>query len=220
MEKIFIFGSSGHAKVVAEIVEIEGRYKVLGFIDPFRVKYEKVIGYSVLGSEQDLPTLIAEYQPSGFIVGIGDNFVRSKVARRVLSSTGGLPLVSAIHPSAIVGKDSTIGEGSVLMAGAIVNPGCQIGKGCIVNTNASIDHDSTVQEFSSLAPGSTVGGGVKIGRCTAIGLGASVIHNVSIGDHTVIGAGALVLKNLGSSIVAYGAPAKPIRMRCNGDAYL
>ena len=128
MESILLVGSSGHAKVTADIVEKEGRYQIVGLIDAFRSVGEKTLGYSVLGAEMDLPKLSVEYDVKGLIIGIGDNSVRARIAGHVADICPGLAFVSAVHPSASVGKESTIGVGTVVMAGAVVNPCCQVGR--------------------------------------------------------------------------------------------
>jgi len=220
MENIVIIGSSGHAKVVIDIVEKEGKYKIAGFLDKFRDVGKMICGYRVLGKEEDLPRLVAEYKLSGGIVAIGDNFIRSTVVAKIRGICPEFVFAVAIHPQAIVANDVSIGEGTVVMAGAIINPCCSIGKHCILNTVSCLDHDSIMEDFSSLAPRATTGGNVKIGKFTAISIGATVIHGLHIGEHTVIGAGSTVLTNIDSYKVAYGTPAKEIRDRKAGDKYL
>ncbi|MGH8582041.1 MAG: acetyltransferase [Gammaproteobacteria bacterium] len=220
MDNIVIIGSSGHAKVIIDIVEHEGRYNIAGLLDRYRKAGEQTLGYQVLGQEEDLPELATSRTLRGAIVAIGDNFIRSKVAARVRDVCPDLPFVSAIHPKASIGRDASVGEGTVIMAGVTVNPCCAIGRFCILNTSASLDHDSVMEDFSSLAPRVTTGGNCRIGAYSAVGIGAVLIHDICIGEHTVIGAGAIVLKNLESFSVAYGSPAKAIRERQPGDKYL
>jgi sugar O-acyltransferase (sialic acid O-acetyltransferase NeuD family) len=220
MQDIIIIGSCGHAKVVIDLVEKEGRHRIVGLLDQSRGIGEETLGYRVLGREDDLPRLVAERALAGAIVAIGDNFVRSKVVARVRETCPSLAFVRAVHPAAHVARGVAIGEGTVLMAGATVNPCCSVGNHCILNTNSSLDHDSVMGDFSSLAPRAAAGGDVSIGAFTAIGIGATIIHGVRIGEHTVIGAGSTVLENVGSRQVAFGTPARVIRERRPGDSYL
>jgi sugar O-acyltransferase (sialic acid O-acetyltransferase NeuD family) len=220
MRNIVIIGSSGHAKVVIDLVEKEGKCRIAGLLDQSREIDAETLGYRVLGKEEDLRRLLAGHALAGAIVAIGDNFVRSQVAARVRQACPGLAFVTAVHPGAHVARGVAIGEGTVLMAGATVNPCCSIGSHCILNTNSSLDHDSVMGDFSSLAPRAAAGGDVSIGAFTAIGIGATVIHGVRIGEHTVIGAGSTVLEGVGSRQVAFGTPARVIRERRCGDRYL
>jgi sugar O-acyltransferase (sialic acid O-acetyltransferase NeuD family) len=220
MEQIVIVGSSGHAKVVIDIVERLGRFTIAGLVDGFKAVGEKTLGYPVLGSEADLPRLIESHGLQGCLVAIGDNAVRARMAAGIAASCPDLPFLTVVHPSAIVGRDVDIGPGTVVMAGVTINPSCKIGKLCILNTMASLDHDSRMDDFSSLAPGVITGGNCHIGTHSAIGIGAIVRHGITVGDHTVIGAGSTVVSDIGGHCVAYGVPARAIRKRSEGEQYL
>ena len=50
MKKLFIIGSSGHAKVIIDIIMKEKKYKIVGLIDDF-----KKAGITVLGVSADSP---------------------------------------------------------------------------------------------------------------------------------------------------------------------
>lgn len=220
MKNIAIVGSSGHAKVIIDIVEREGKYKISGLLDQFRKVGEQTLGYEILGQEEDLPRLTKYQSIEGAIVAIGDNFVRSRMAARIAELCPDLCFVSAIHPKAIIARDVSIGEGTVIMAGVSVSPCCSIGRHCILNTNSSLDHDSSMEHFSSLAPRATTGGKCRIGEHSAISIGAILIDGVQVGEHTVIGAGSVVLRNIDPYKVAYGTPARVVRERKAGDKYL
>lgn len=220
MNNIVVIGSSGHAKVIVDIVQQEGRYNITGLLDRFRSVGEQTLGYPILGKEEDLPELVKVHALKGAIVAIGDNFIRSKVAARIKGISPDLPFVCAIHPKASIATEVSIGEGTVVMAGASINPCSSVGRFCILNTNSSLDHDSILEDFASLAPGATTGGNCRIGQYSAISIGTVLIHGIHIGEQTVIGAGSLVMKSIESFVVAYGTPAKAIRNRTPGDKYL
>ncbi|MBN2991573.1 acetyltransferase [Pseudomonas cedrina subsp. fulgida] len=220
MGKILLVGSSGHAKVILDIVEKQGLYTVLGLIDSFRAIGDEVLGYSVIGRESDLPKILAEYSVEGVIVAIGDNSIRGEVSARISELCPHLPFVCAIHPSATIGKGVSIGSGTVVMAGAVVNPCSAVGKFCIINTLAALDHDSVMGDFSSLAPSAVTGGGCKIGKFSAIGIGASLSHGVNVGEHAVVGGKSMVLSDVDPFSVYYGVPAKRIRSRQKSEKYL
>jgi sugar O-acyltransferase (sialic acid O-acetyltransferase NeuD family) len=218
MKPIVLIGAGGHAKVVMDIIEKSGVYRIQGLIDQQKPKGTQVYGYEVLGDESILPALQAEIY--GGIVAIGDNWARSRMVSTIQSMAPGFTFITAIHPSAEIARGALIGEGSVVMAGAIVNSDTSIGKHCIVNTKASVDHDCTMGDFSTLAPRATTGAHVTLGDYSVISLGANVVHSIDIGEHTVIGAGATVLSRIESYVVAYGVPAKVIRKRVAGERYL
>lgn len=220
MEKIVIIGASGHAKVIIDLVEKEGRYAIAGLLDISRKPDETVLGYPILGPEESLADWQEPLGITGGIIAVGDNWIRRKVADNMRKIKADFRFVTAIHPDASIGKEVSLGEGTVVMAGAVVNPVSRIGRFCILNTRCSLDHDSFMGDFASLAPGVTTGGNVSIGAYSAISLGANIIHGVSIGSHSVIGAGATVLEDIPDHTVAYGLPAVVVRERQKGEKYL
>lgn len=220
MNQILLIGASEHAKVVMDVIEKEGRYKIHGSIDTHKPAGEDIFGYKILGAEDMLAALFKSGEVMGGIIAIGDNWTRHKVAGKILALAPEFNFVTTIHPSAVIARGVTIGAGSVLMAGVIVNSDSRVGGHCILNTRSSLDHDCMMGDFSSLAPSATTGGKVSIGAFSAVSLGASIIHGVRIGEQTVLGAGAVALQDIPDHCVAYGVPAKVIRKREAGEKYL
>jgi len=220
MDKVAIIGSSGHARVVIDIIREEGKYSIAGLIDSSKTVGQKALGLPVLGRETDLPLLMNKYGFHRVIIAVGDNFVRSEIARRLSLISSELRFISAVHPRAIVSQDVSIGYGSVVMAGSTLSPGSTLGHFCIVNTQASVDHDSILMDYSSLAPGVITGGNCRIGKMSAICIGTVLVHGTHVGEHSVVGAGSLVLASIESFVVAYGRPAKVVRTRLPGEKYL
>ena len=220
MQNIIVFGASGHGSVVLDCIEQEAKYKVVGFIDSYKKKGTEVNGYAVLGSEYDLPFLIEKHQIYGGIVATGDNWIRNLIVDRILKIVPEFKYISAVHPSAQVGKGVQIGRGSVVMPGVTINANAIIANHCILNTNSSLDHDGFMNNFSSLAPNVCVGGNFILGRGSAICLGTNIIENITVGEYSVVGAGSLLVANVSSCLVVYGAPAKIVRKRIPGEPYL
>lgn len=220
MEKIVIIGASGHAKVIIDIVEKEKHFAIVGLLDMSRKPGDTLLGYPILGPEESLPEFQAVFGITGGIVAIGDNWIRNKVVEKMRKIQPNFQFVSAIHPSASIGKNVEMGAGTVVMAGAVINPDSKIGRFCILNTRCSLDHDGKMGNFSSLAPGVITGGNVHIGAFSAVSLGANIIHGIKIGAHSVVGAGATVLEDIPDHAVAYGVPAKVTRERKKGEKYL
>jgi len=218
--RLVIVGSEGHASVVIDIVERQGAYKIAGLIDSYKPQGTRVLGYEVLGEEQQFPAIMQMLTIDAVIVAIGDNWQRERMVALLISSVPDVSFATAIHPSACVARTVQLGSGTVVMPGSVVNANCRIGHHCILNTNSSLDHDSVMEDYSSLGPNAATGGNVSIGLSTAIGLGASIIHNIRIGSHTVVGAGATVVTSLPERTVVFGTPAKVARTRQIGEQYL
>jgi len=217
---VVISGTSGHASVIADIFERGDEFKIIGFLDPTKAKGSAVGGFSVLGSDDDLPSLLDQHPNLHVIVGIGDNALRHKVHSKITTLSPNVKFANAIHPSAVIGSHCTLGFGNAIMAGVIVNPNSTIGNGVILNTRSSIDHDCTIEDFASIAPGVVTGGNVVVEQFAAVGIGTILKHGVRIGSNCIVGAGSVVLTETNPDTVVYGSPAKTIRKHTFGDSYL
>ena len=204
-EKIFVFGASGHAKVVIDIIEKQGRYKVVFLVDDdLSLKGADFFGYPVIGDKIDL--LAMPDSPRKFIVAIGNNAARCKVSAWLAENR--FEKVSAVHPSAQLSRGALVGAGAVVMAGACINADTVVGEDVIINTRASVDHDCVIADGVHLAPGSTLCGTVRLGAQSIVCAGATIIPNLTIGKNVVIGAGATVINDLPDGVVVVGSPAK------------
>jgi sugar O-acyltransferase (sialic acid O-acetyltransferase NeuD family) len=220
MEPILLLGGGGHAKVVADIVERQSRYRIAGITDTNRAPASRFLDYEVIGHQDALAELVAASGVRAGIVCIGDNYLREKLALHVRAQVPDFRFVTAVHPSAVIGRDVEIGEGSVVMPGCVVNVECRIGRFCILNTHSTLDHCSVMGDFSSLAPGATTGGDCILGRYSALALKATLLDRVSVGENVVIGAGSLVTRNTDDHVLMVGSPARVIRQRKPGEPFL
>jgi len=204
-QKFFVFGASGHAKVIIDIIERQGLYDIVFLADDdLTFKSQHIYGYPVIGGKEDL---LASGVRRG-IVAIGSNRARRVVAGWLRDH--GFDLVCAVHPSAQLGRGVIIGSGSVVMAGAIINADSTIGQDVIVNTRAGIDHDCLIGDGVHIAPGATLCGTVKVGDGSFVCAGATVIPNLTIGRNVTVGAGATVIRDVADGVTVVGSPAKQI----------
>lgn len=207
---IVLIGAGGHARVVADIVRLSGRYSIVGFLDEVSPERRGTFwnGAPILSGWDEIDGLFSSGVRAAFGA-VGDCEARLRIADRLIAKGFDLPVLH--HPSAVAAGDASIGVGTVLVAGAIVNSGAHIGANVIINTAASVDHDCAIADGVHVAPGARLGGGVHVGRGAWIGLSAAVKDRVRIGAATLVGAGALVLTDLPAGVVAYGVPARIIR---------
>jgi sugar O-acyltransferase (sialic acid O-acetyltransferase NeuD family) len=204
--RIVIWGASGHALVVANIVRLSRMYEIVGFIDDVNENRHNTDfdGVPVFGSEQ-LDRLRGD-GVEHLIVAVGDCAARLRLADVAMQK--GFSLATAIHPHATIAAGVDIGAGSVVVAGAVINPGSSIGSSVIVNTCASVDHECVIEDGVHIGPGVNLGGNVKVGRGSWIGLGAKIKDGVTVGRGAIVGAGAVVLRDVPAESVVFGVPAK------------
>ena len=198
-KRLIILGASGHGKVVADIAMQRGYDEILFLDDNPEVK--ECLGWPVVGCISE-----ADAYQGDFFVAIGNPKLRETLQNRLEGE--GKPIVSLIHPAAVIGCDAVIGDGTVIMAGAVINPCAVIGRGCIINTCASVDHDCRIGDFAHVSVGAHIAGTVTVGARTWIGVGAAVKNNISIAPDCMIGAGAVVVKDIKEAGTYIGIPAR------------
>lgn len=198
--KINLFGASGHAKVIIDI--IKSCDFQINFIFDDDLKVRDILDFNVVTTydQKDLNS-------APLVIGIGDNQLRKSIAQRLDCQFA----TALIHPSAVVSDCSILNEGTVVMPNAVINNSAQIGSHCIVNTGAIIEHDCRISDFVHISPQVALGGGVEVGEQTHIGLGASVIQNIRIGKNCMIGAGAVIIKDVPDGATVVGNPGKIIK---------
>lgn len=213
MKKIAIWGASGHALVVAEIIKKQQQYELTGFVDDINIerKGEQFCGSSIIGGRADLLKL-KQLGVKYVIFGFGNCQARLNLSNWLQNN--GFLLGTAIHPRAIISEDVTILPGTVITAGAIINPKVTIEENVIINTGATVDHECYIGKGVHICPGVNLAGNVTIKETTWIGIGSTVIQSVTIGKNTVIGAGSVVVNDIPDGVVAYGVPAKIQRRLC------
>lgn len=196
INKVYLYGASGHAKVVLDIA------RLVSFDVPCLIDDNPLVndldGFPVVHSADGMFPII---------VTIGDCQTRRKVVQKL----GNRDFVTMVHPSVIQAENVRLGHGTVVMAGAVLNPCVQVGNHSIINTGASLDHDVKVGNFVHIAPHCTLCGEVTIGDGTWVGAGTTVIQGIHIGKDCFIGAGSVVVKDIPDGVLCYGNPARIVR---------
>ena len=190
-----LYGASGHAKVIIDILEANG--ETIDFIIDDNHELTDLMGYEVRRNTGKYDEMI---------ISIGSCMMRERVAESIEVRK----FLTAVHPSAVISPRAKLGGGTVVMQGAVIQSCTRIGEHCIVNTGASVDHDCVIGDFVHIAPHATVLGGVKVGRGTWIGAGSVVRQNVTIGENCMIGAGAVVIRDVPDGATVVGVPGKEI----------
>lgn len=195
---MYLYGASGHAKVIIEILELNG-IRVKGLFDD-NPAIKELLAYSCFGP------LLNPGEVDELIISIGDNRLRKSISERFSINYG-----NAIHPAAKLSNRSQIGSGTVVMGNAIINTGTSVGKHVIINTSASIDHDCNIKDYVHISPNATMCGGVTIGEGAHIGAAAVIIQNIKVGKWVTIGAGSVIIADVPDYAVVVGNPGKIIK---------
>ena len=210
MVPVVVWGASGHALVVADILRLTKKYKICGFLDDVNghLHASNFCGSTILGGREQLNDLKKQCIDH-IVIAIGDCHVRQHLSSYAQSQ--GFKLITIIHPSAVVSKEVTIGDGTVICAASVVNPGTDIGDNVIINTASTVDHECTIGDGVHIGPGVHIGGRARVKKSAWVGIGAVISDRITIGENSMVGAGAVVVRDIPPNVVAYGVPAKVVR---------
>ncbi len=210
--KLLVWGASGHALVLADLVALlDGQIKLL--VDTNPDVTSPLPGVPIVHSldavDQWLATASPGQRPDGFAVAIGGShgLVRLGIHQQLVAR--GLDPAILIHPTAHVSASATIGSGTHVLAMAFVGAMATVGSECILNTAAIVDHECQVADGVHLGPGSTLAGCVTVASAAFVGAGATVLPRRKIGQSAIVGAGAVVTNDVAADTTVVGVPARP-----------
>ncbi len=191
IKPIILIGGGGHCKSCIDVIETTEQFSIKGIIDVKEKIGENILGYSIIGTDKDIPDLIKK--KFSFLITKGDIGYpekRIELFNLVFISGGSLPVI--ISPTAYVSKYATIGSGTIIMHQALINASALIGKNCIINTKALIEHDSSVGDHCHISTGSIVNGGNIIGSESFFGSGAISKQYITIPEKSFIKANSII----------------------------
>lgn len=183
---ILLIGAGGHARACIDVIEQHGGYRIAGLVGRPGELHQQRFGFSVIGTDGDLPEFAMRYRHALIAVGqIASPAVRMRLYRQVVDLGFAPPVIVA--PTAYVSPLANIGAGSIVMHGAIVNAGAKVGHNCIINTRAIVEHDATLAEHCHLSTGAILNGFAHVGAGSFIGSGSVVKEGVRIGQGCLVG---------------------------------
>jgi sugar O-acyltransferase (sialic acid O-acetyltransferase NeuD family) len=208
MKRLALLGASGHGKVVADAA-LAGGWDAVEFFDDAFPQLQSNGPWPVAGDGAALLGRLQEFD--GVIVSIGDCAVRW--AKHQTLQAAGAPLVTVVHPVAVVSRYAALGVGTVVLAGAVVNIDAVVGQAGIINTGATVDHDCRLGDAVHICPGVHLSGNVQVGHGSWVGVGAAVKQGMTIGKRVTVGAGAVVVHGVPDGLTVAGNPAVPLQTR-------
>lgn len=205
MNPLILIGGGGHCKSVIDVAESAG-YKIYGILDNTKKKGEYVLAYPIIGTDDDIPSLV---NCGDFVITVGhikSDTIRRKIADKVYAARGRFATI--IASDACVSKYATIEEGTVIMHKAVVNAEAKIGRHCIINTMVNIEHDVRIGNFCHISTGSMINGETIVGDDVFVGSNSEIHNCKAISSNIVIAAGSVIYKNLDKEGIYAGNPIK------------
>lgn len=208
-EKILLVGGGGHCKACIDVIEQAGKLLIAGIVDLPEKFNQAVLGYPVIGGDEDLPNLLKLYK--NVLITLGQ--IKSSTRRMKLFND--LQLMGAVFPViqsplSYVSPHAQIADGTIIMHHALINAGARIGKNCIINTKALVEHDAIIEDHCHISTSAVVNGATTVHEGSFLGSNSMCREYVQIGSHSIVSAGAVVTKHVDDYDKVAGIPAKPL----------
>lgn len=203
-KNLILIGGGGHCKSIIDVAESAG-YNIRGVLDMPEEVGKSVLGYKVIGTDNDIPQYVDNAE---FVITVGfikNPSIRIRIYNKV-KETGG-KLATIVASTAHVSRYASLGEGTVVMHQVVVNAGAKIGDNCIINTFCNIEHDVVIGDQCHVSTGTMVNGDCKVGDRVFIGSQSVLTNGISIGDDIIVGAGSVVRKSISEIGIYAGNPA-------------
>jgi sugar O-acyltransferase (sialic acid O-acetyltransferase NeuD family) len=194
---ILLLGAGGHARACVDVIEQEGRFAIGGLLGLPEEVGLRVLGYPVVGTDEDVANLGAKYDCAFVTIG---QIKTPSVRMRLFASLEalGVELPTVISPRAYVSPYARVGIGTIIMHGAIVNAGALIGRNCILNSHSLVEHDVVLGDHCHVSTAAAINSGVRVGNGSFIGSGSTVRQGLVIGERCLVGMGQSVLADCAS----------------------
>jgi len=192
-KEIILIGGGGHCRACIDVIESAGIFKIAGIVEqPGKDKLKSILGYPIIGDDDQLATLKKRYDYALITVGqIGSSSPRQNIFNHLKKMGFILPVI--ISPFAHVSKHAAIDEGSIVMHRVVVNAEVRVGRNCILNTGCLVEHDTEIGDHSHIATAAVLNGEVVVGSGSFVGSNATIVQGVKLPAQYFFKAGSLIV---------------------------
>ena len=209
MNPIYIFGSSGFAVEVAQIIISIGEYELNGFIDKEELPIKShIIGRHTVDiiSETDFLNIVSNSQERvSCVIAIANANICNKIYNGFKEY-----FPNIISPDAILNDSQINGIGNILFQGCWISWNATIGSFNKFLPFVTVGHETTIGNFNEFNPKVSISGKTAIGNGNLFGMNSMLYQGKKVGNNNVIGMGAGIIRNVSDNKTLFGNPAKQL----------
>jgi len=198
VQRLLILGGGNGAVQIIDALARLPQQRAVGILDDkVGIHGKTIAGVPVLGPidiERALDMLAAR-QFDAAVISISTSI---SARRRIFEQwkARGVAFANVIHPSSVVGINTSWGEGNILMAFCHVGTCATIGDNNFLSAYCSIEHHCTLGSHCSFGPAVVTSSRVQIGDGVRFGTGIYIEPGIQIGEESVIASGLALTQHI------------------------
>jgi len=198
-----IGGGDGAVQVIDAITKIPQKRAVMIFDDKKSLTGKFVAGVPIVGKfdAKEIEDRFNDKQFDSVIISISTSIQFRKKAYELLKERK-ITFTNVIHPSVVIGINSSIGEGNVILANCHIGACAKIGDNNFISAYCSIEHHNNLGNHCSFGPGVITSSKVTIGDMVRFGTGVFIEPHITIGSESIISSGCIIWKDIPKKTIA------------------
>jgi len=195
LPRIALIGAAFGATQVIDILQAAGSGTAVAIVDDDASRWAgEVMGVPVVGGFQRLVTLFGAGAFDAAIIAIGS--VPARVRLREALAANGIPLASAIDPTARIAAGVVFGTGNIVCAFCHFGVDTVVGDNNFLSAYNSYDHHNRLGSDIATGPACTTSGLVVLGDRIRLGTGIHIEPHVEIGDDVQVASGSVIVASV------------------------
>jgi acetyltransferase-like isoleucine patch superfamily enzyme len=196
LPRIALIGAGLGATQVIDILQAAGSGTAVAITDDDASRWAgEVMGVPVVGGFERLVVLFGEGAFDAAIITISTS-VQARTRLREALAANGIPLASAIDPTARIAVGVTFGTGNVVCAFCHFGVDTVVGDNNFLSAYNSYDHHNRLGSDISTGPACVTSGLVILGDRVRLGTGIYVEPHVELGDDVQVASGSVIVTSV------------------------
>lgn len=212
MQSLYIFGCSGFAVEVAQIVLSCKKYNVRCFIEKDSCLTKNLhrinnVEIEIISESRFLELISNSWERVSCVIAIANATICKRIYDKFKMYCD---FPNIISPDAMINDSRIDGVGNIFFQQCFISWNVQIGSFNKFLPFVTIGHETVIGDFNEFNPKVSISGKTLIGDNNLFGMNSMLYQGKKVGNNNVIGMGSGIIRNISDDKTLYGNPAKQL----------